>query len=93
MTFGQAIYSQGTVQIRGELADDNITTLENGQAFGIRLRDETGTEATVVYKGLKPAGLEQAGSIVAIGKMVNGQFFADKLLVKCPSKYQKGGDQ
>lgn len=93
VTFRQAVHSQGTVQIRGVLADDSITTLENGQAFGIRLRDETGTEATVVYKGLKPAGLEQADSIVAIGKMVNGHFFADKLLVKCPSKYQGGNNQ
>jgi cytochrome c-type biogenesis protein CcmE len=37
---------------------------------------------------VKPANFEDAVSIVAIGRYENGVFAAEKLLVKCPSKYQ-----
>lgn len=90
VTFGQAKSHNGTVQVRGVLVDDKITSFENGQKIMFRLRDEAGAEAAVVYKGIKPDGLEQATHIVAIGKMINGQFLAERLLVKCPSKYQGG---
>lgn len=90
VTFGQAKGVKGTVQVRGILVEDKVTTLENGQKIMFRLRDEAGTEADVIYKGLRPDGLEQATGIVAIGKMNSGQFLAEKLLVKCPSKYQGG---
>ncbi len=42
------------------------------------------------YKGLKPANFEDAISIVAIGQYDESskEFEANKLLVKCPSKYQ-----
>lgn len=90
VTFAQAKGHKGTVQVRGVLVNDKITAIENGQKITFRLRDEAGTEAAVVYKGIKPDGLEQATGIVAIGKMANGQFNAEKLLVKCPSKYQGG---
>jgi cytochrome c-type biogenesis protein CcmE len=44
----------------------------------------------VRYHGLKPANFEEAISIVAIGRYDGSEkvFVADKLLVKCPSKYQ-----
>lgn len=90
VTFSQAKQHNGTVQVRGILVDDKITSIENGQKILFRLRDEAGMEAPVVYKGIRPDGLEQATGIVAIGKMKDGQFLAEKLLVKCPSKYQGG---
>ena len=42
------------------------------------------------YEGLKPANFEEAISIVAIGRYDpdTGELAANKLLVKCPSKYQ-----
>jgi cytochrome c-type biogenesis protein CcmE len=44
----------------------------------------------VRYHGVKPANFEDAVSIVAIGRYdaAASEFAADKLLVKCPSKYQ-----
>jgi cytochrome c-type biogenesis protein CcmE len=44
----------------------------------------------VRYKGLKPANFEDAVSIVAIGHFDEKakELEANKLLVKCPSKYQ-----
>jgi cytochrome c-type biogenesis protein CcmE len=44
----------------------------------------------VRYEGLKPANFEEAISIVAIGwyDEAGDELAANKLLVKCPSKYQ-----
>ena len=42
----------------------------------------------VVYRGIKPGNFRDAISIVAIGRFKEGRIEAEKLLVKCPSKYQ-----
>ena len=44
----------------------------------------------VAYRGVKPGNFEDAVSVVAIGRYDPAQrvIAADKLLVKCPSKYQ-----
>lgn len=88
VTFAQAKTMTGSVQVRGVLGAEQVNVTEDGQGIASRLRDEKGQEALVVYKGTKPDGIEQATSIVAIGKYHNEQFIAEKLLVKCPSKYQ-----
>jgi cytochrome c-type biogenesis protein CcmE len=46
---------------------------------------------TVVSNEPKPSNFEQAVSIVAIGQYdeQTGEFMAENLLVKCPSKYQE----
>lgn len=88
VSFAQAKASTGTVQVRGVLVNEKITVTENGKTVMFLLRDEVGEEVPVTYQGAKPEGLEQATSIVAVGKYQNGQFTAEKLLIKCPSKYQ-----
>ena len=88
VTFAQAKTMNGTVQVRGVLVAEQMTMAENGQGIKFKLRDEKGQEAMIIYKGTKPDGIEQSTSIVAIGKYQQEQFIAEKLLVKCPSKYQ-----
>lgn len=88
VTFAQAKTMSGSVQVRGVLTSERVTMTDDGKAVKFKLQDEKGQEALIVYKGTKPDGLEQATSIVAIGKYQNNEFIADKLLVKCPSKYQ-----
>lgn len=89
VSFAQAKTSTGAVQVRGALATDKITVAENGKTVKFLLRDEAGEEVPVIYQGAKPEGIDQATSIVAVGKYQNGQFMAEKLLIKCPSKYQR----
>jgi len=43
---------------------------------------------SVLYSGIKPGNFEEATEIVAVGSYRDGSFYADQLLVKCPSKYQ-----
>jgi cytochrome c-type biogenesis protein CcmE len=88
VTFAQAKNTSGNVQVRGVLAAEKISLTDNGKMVQFALKDEVGETVTVLYRGTKPDGMEQATSIVAIGKYHNDQFVAEKLLVKCPSKYQ-----
>ncbi len=88
VTFSQAKAASGSVQVRGVLALEPIIPIRAGQGIQFVLRDEAGEQVQVRYSGVKPDGLEQATSIVAIGKYGNEQFVAEKLLIKCPSKYQ-----
>lgn len=88
VNFAQAKAMNSSVQVRGVLANPNINTIEQGKLLQFVLRDEAGEEVTVSYRGAKPDNMEEATSIVAIGRYQQGQFVAEKLLVKCPSKYQ-----
>ena len=93
VTFSQAKNAKSAVQVKGTMGAGKVRQTEDGKSTQFVLRDDIGEEVTVVYRGVKPEGLEQATGIVAIGKVVNGQFLADKLLVKCPSKYQGSVNQ
>lgn len=53
---------------------------------------EPGSLMPVVYYGTVPGNFDQAQSVVLKGKTSSdGQFVADQILVKCPSKYQGEG--
>jgi cytochrome c-type biogenesis protein CcmE len=76
------------VQIIGEVMPGETSyDLENHKLY-FSLKDPKGEKMRVVYAGVKPANFEQATNIVAIGKYQEGEFLADQVLVKCPSKYQ-----
>ena len=63
----------------------------DNQSLYFTLKDpKTQSILRVRYKGVKPGNFEDAISIVAIGRFDAGtkEFDANKLLVKCPSKYQ-----
>ncbi|MFM2031866.1 MAG: hypothetical protein RLZZ297_631 [Chloroflexota bacterium] len=59
--------------------------------FTFLLQDSTGKMIRVISSEPKPSNFEQAVSIVAIGHYdaKSGDFIAESLLVKCPSKYQE----
>lgn len=88
VTFAQAKEAKHAVQVRGVLANHQISTSENGKKLHFTLRDEAGAEVPVIYNGIRPDNFEHATSVVAIGKYQTNLFIAEKLLVKCPSKYQ-----
>lgn len=80
-----------TVQVAGALEKGSSAYDETSHSLFFTLTDpKTHETMRIRYKGLKPANFEDAISIVAIGSYDPGvqTFSADKLLVKCPSKYQ-----
>ncbi|WP_316821429.1 cytochrome c maturation protein CcmE [Pedobacter gandavensis] len=55
--------------------------------FTFFMKDEKGMVNKVVYKGTKPQDFERSEKLVLIGRMKDDTFFASKILMKCPSKY------
>ncbi len=86
-----ALKGDRVVQVAGALAKDSSSYEAAEESLYFTLQEpETKELLRVRYKGLKPANFEDAISIVAIGRYdrTAKNFEADKLLVKCPSKYQ-----
>jgi cytochrome c-type biogenesis protein CcmE len=88
LSFDEAKKARGTVQVMGSLdkQSDRYDTAKDELSFEIL--DAAGGRMPVVYRGIKPANFKDAISIVAIGRFREGRIDAEKLLVKCPSKYQ-----
>ena len=82
--------TSSSVQVKGLLAKDAPAPHMEDNDFGFTLQDEeTGEELLVHYHGTKPDQFDEAHHIVAIGKMQGEAFSSDKLLIKCPSKYEQ----
>jgi cytochrome c-type biogenesis protein CcmE len=61
---------------------------KNANLFSFFLTDNEGTEKWVMYKGPKPQDFEMSEQIVITGEAKDTVFMADKILMKCPSKYK-----
>jgi cytochrome c-type biogenesis protein CcmE len=55
--------------------------------FEFFLQDSTNNIARVHYPDPMPPNFENADKVVVCGKYENGVFKANKILMKCPSKY------
>lgn len=89
VSFDEARDSKRTVQVMGALEKGTSRYDIDTKTLHFTLVDEkTRVALPVAYRDVKPANFEEAVSIVAIGRFQNGAFQAEKLLVKCPSKYQ-----
>jgi cytochrome c-type biogenesis protein CcmE len=88
LTFDEARKARGAVQVMGGLDKTSDRYDREAQRLYFDLVDERGRRMPVVYGGVRPANFGDAISIVAIGHYRDGRIEAEKLLVKCPSKYQ-----
>ena len=61
--------------------------LKDPNYFTFMLVDTNRLEQQVVYFKPKPQDFERSEQVVIIGKMQKDVFVADKILLKCPSKY------
>jgi len=88
VTFDEARKARGVVQVMGGLDKTSDRYDTATQRLSFDLVDEKGRRMPVIYGGIRPANFKDAISIVAIGRYHEGRIDAEKLLVKCPSKYQ-----
>jgi cytochrome c-type biogenesis protein CcmE len=91
VSYEQARSVDRQVQVAGGLVQGSSDYDGDSQSLLFTLHDEaSGDTLRVRYHGIKPGNFEDAISIVAIGRYQGdeAEFAADKLLVKCPSKYQ-----
>ena len=75
-----------TGQIEGMFYDPQV----DPNLFRFLLLDEKREKMEVLYFNPKPADFERSEKIVVVGGIKQGKFIADKILMKCPSKYQEG---
>ena len=87
--FREARSMDRTLQVAGALVKSS-SSYEDGTLLFTIQEPSTGDTLRVAYQGVKPGNFEDAVSVVAIGRWDprQGVIAADKLLVKCPSKYQ-----
>lgn len=88
LSFEEARSAKGVVQVMGGLdKESDRYDAEKGE-LAFDLVDDTQGRMPVLYRGIRPGNFRDAVSIVAIGRYRDGRIEAEKLLVKCPSKYQ-----
>ncbi len=85
--FAEARAAGSNVQVMGEVLPAGTDYDPTQGTFSFFITDDTGDRMKVVYGGIKPGNFDQATSVVCIGQYSDDTFQADKLLVKCPSKY------
>jgi len=91
VSYQQARQGDRIVQVAGALEKGSSSYAEAKESLYFTLKDtKTNENLRVRFKGVKPGNFEDAISIVAIGRYdeTAKEFEAQKLLVKCPSKYQ-----
>lgn len=91
-SFSEAKQSQSEIHVVGKLDKEKSMIYEPQQDanyFSFYLTDNKGLSSKVIFSGAKPQDFERSEQIVLTGKMVNDEFHASKILMKCPSKYTK----
>ncbi len=84
-----------SIHVVGQLKKDS-----NGEIIGLRnapdnlsfsfvLVDENGKEQNVYYNEPMPPDFTRSENVVIIGSYRGDNFIANKILLKCPSKYQE----
>ena len=89
--FEEARQAKRAVQVPGMI--DKATVQGTDTGFQFDLFDDKGDRMQVVFEGPQPGNFDQAKGLVAIGRYQEDRFHAQRLLVKCPSKYEGGYDQ
>jgi cytochrome c-type biogenesis protein CcmE len=89
LSFAEAKKANRVVQVMGKLdKSGGGATQEGGMLRFTLIEEKTGEKLAVRFKQTKPGAFDQAIQITAIGEYKDKIFEAEKLLVKCPSKYQ-----
>ncbi len=85
---------KGEVHVVGKLKKDRNGKIDmyyqpevDPNHFEFMLVDTNKVEMRVIYGSPKPADFDRSEQIVIIGRVQKDAFIANKILMKCPSKY------
>jgi cytochrome c-type biogenesis protein CcmE len=88
MNYAEAESSGAAAHLVGQWAQDEPFGYDpQANVFTFHMRDESGRLLRVRYPNPKPANFEDAEKLVVEGRVKDGVFEAEHILVKCPSKY------
>ncbi|HOO55976.1 MAG TPA: cytochrome c maturation protein CcmE [bacterium] len=78
------------VQIIGDLVKESSSFDKQSGEFVFSVKEkETNVEMKIKTSDSLPPNFEHSTQVVAIGSYSDGYFNASRILVKCPSKYEK----
>jgi len=83
------------IHVVGQLKKDDggniigLQTSEDMLSVSFLMIDNENTEQKVYYNEPMPSDLKRSEQVVVIGSYRENIFVADKILLKCPSKYQE----
>ncbi len=87
--------SSKSIHVVGELTKDElgkVIGIEPGGdkvSFSFMMVDESGKQQQVFYNQPMPQDFTRSEKVVVIGQYKGEKFHAEKILLKCPSKYQE----
>lgn len=87
--------NKADIHVVGELTKDaqgNVVGIEEGDdkvSFSFVMVDDNGKQQKVLYNQPMPADFLRSEKVVVIGSYRGNDFYATKILLKCPSKYQE----
>jgi len=96
MTVSELIENSNTmigrnIQIRGRVEKNSLQDF--GMYVQFSIYDEEAS-MNVIYKGSIEPGFKEENEVVLIGSLnSNGNFKAEKMILKCPSKYEEFDEQ
>lgn len=83
---GKEYHIIGKLDIKQAMTYD---PMKDANYFAFYVVDKTGETRKVIFRGTKPTDFEKSEQVVLTGKMKDGEFHCDKILMKCPSKYKE----
>ncbi len=87
--------NESSIHVVGQLKKDeegHVKGIEEGAdkvSFSFLMIDENGKEQQVNYNEPMPADFTRSEKVVVVGHYTGDIFKAEKILLKCPSKYQE----
>ncbi len=93
MNFADAEETGAQAHVIGDWVSDKPVSYDRElNRFTFHMMDEKGNVREVHYANPKPENFEEAEQLVIEGRPgTNGEFIAQHILVKCPSKYNDDG--
>lgn len=93
VAFAEAFQNPGKeFKVSGTLNRDHPVSYDpevNVELTTFHMKDKEGNTREVKLQMAKPTGLEQSETIDLYGTVVDGEFIASDMLMKCPSKYNE----
>ncbi len=75
---------------KGKIIGMIFNPAQDANRLEFMVQDSLGRENQVIYAAPKPQDFEKSEKIVLVGNMRQDKiFYCDKILLKCPSKYQE----
>lgn len=90
--FNEAEHTSSSVHVVGHWVKNKPSGFSYAtKTFSFYMKDDKGNVKKVLYPKPEPNNFEQAKKIVVVGKLKGNVFYANSILMKCPSKYNANG--